>query len=614
VVAVAAANCFKATAQQGWEYEQGWKAYEQNKAQFWSLRGVSLDDPAVAAFEQSRRVARPRGFIQGTNVLSSFLLLGLAGAGAAVASRGSHRTRGSAIAAAGLVLVGAWLLAMLLAIHTAGAMVGLVVAIAVAGLALGWHDRTKRLAILLASGLVLLQTALVVLAMAPADLHRSLLNYRGAGEKVRTLGARLCYWEGAIRLFAADPFSGVGPSQFRKHYLTVRPAYSDESAVDVHNWLLNMAAEWGVLGALGVLIAAAGSVWAIMRALARPPDEADSSAGAALLPAMLVVLGCWALVAFDLPAGQWAQVLPYPVAISLAAGALVSVCCGSSRTGQVLLLAGLVGLLVHSTAETTASVPGVMWPFWAVVALAMAWNGPAPSMPQTPVRRRLSQATPIVAGIAVVAAVCLTVRPLRAVTLMHRAQQAAVANQPKRAMELFRSAAAADPLDPLPLRAAAFLAYRLAQTDSARAVEHFRDYAALSRAALQRNPLDYSFWRTWGLANMYLATATGDFALVDEAIRDMRRALELNPQWPGGWLELARMAAVEGGPQGDQVALLQAALDAAKKALSLEDSRGEEVSLTLTSKDRAELLRMREQLSQRLQIAEARSTATRPTP
>jgi predicted Zn-dependent protease len=135
----------------------------------------------------------------------------------------------------------------------------------------------------------------------------------------------------------------------------------------------------------------------------------------------------------------------------------------------------------------------------------------------------------------------------------------------------------------------------------------------LSRAAVERNPIDYGYWRTLGLANMFLATATSDFARVDEAIRNMQRALELNPQWPVGWLELARMAAVEGN-QPDEPALLRTALAAADKALEIEDSRAGEVPPTLSSQDRAELLAMRKHLSRRLQIAEARSAATQAAP
>ena len=38
----------------------------------------------------------------------------------------------------------------------------------------------------------------------------------------------LCYWDSAIRMFRSSPFTGVGPAQFIKHYVMVRPDYSDE--------------------------------------------------------------------------------------------------------------------------------------------------------------------------------------------------------------------------------------------------------------------------------------------------------------------------------------------------------------------------------------------------
>jgi tetratricopeptide (TPR) repeat protein len=222
------------------------------------------------------------------------------------------------------------------------------------------------------------------------------------------------------------------------------------------------------------------------------------------------------------------------------------------------------------------------------------------------------QPGPILAGVAAAAVVALTVQPLRAVGLMQQAQQAAVQHRSELAVGLLRSAAAVDPLDPLPLKTAAFLRYRLGQTDPARALEHFRDYVALSRAAVQRNPLDHGFWRSLALANMFLATATGDFSLVDEAIRDMQRSLELNPQWPAGRLELARMAAIE-GDQPDRPTLLRTALDATDKALALEDGRPENVPAALTAQERAELLAMREQVLRRLQATAVQPATTHPS-
>ncbi len=663
LVAVSAANCWKATAQWGWEYRKVRDTYLQIKAQFWSQRGISLDDPAVAAFESTFSESRPMGFIQCVNVFSSFLLLGLAWTGAGLAGCGCWRARGQGtghdpgngpvndkspcppgthaavarplhgsdrddtpspaafqpamIAAVVLLALTVWTLVVLLWDHVVGSMVGLLAALATGAAGLWLRDRPKRLAIVLATGLVLLQTTIVALATGPRDVQRVILDGKLAGRKSGSLVARFYLWDGGVRLFSAHPLTGVGPSQFAKRYLAIRPPYSSvKKPPDAHNWMLNVAAEWGILGVLGVLIAVGGCGWSIVRALARPPDEIHRAAHAALLPAMLVVLGCWLIAGSDLPRSLWAKILAYPLLISLPVAALVSFCKLYGRTGQVILLAGLVGFVVHCTDEITPSVSGVMWPFWATVALAMAWKGhvPVSSIAQNPVRRRIAQAWPVLAWAASLAVVALTVRPVQAVALMHRAQQAYLDHKPEQGVQLLRAAAAADPLDPLPLKTAALVRYRLGQTDTARALSHFRDFVALSGGAVQRDPFDYDCWRSLALANMYLATGIGDFALVDEAIRNMRKALELNPQWPEGWLELARMAAVTGGRQGDQSALLRTALEALDKALVLEDGRPSETPPALTAEARQEALRMREELLGRLAAAAAQSATTQPAP
>ncbi len=628
LVAVAAANCWMATAQWGWQYRQGREFYLQNKARIWAQQGVRLDDPQVAAFERDQLAARPMGFIQGPNVLSSFLLLGLAGTGAALAAcrwrrpvpaRARHATaitRPAALtilAGAALALLAAWHLVVMSWVRTAGSMVALLAALAAA--AVIWHlrNRRRRLAIVLGGGLLLLEAGLVGLAMTPGSFHQSLLGYQGAANKVRTLTARLCYWRACVDLCAASPLTGVGPSQFATAFLAVRPPYSNENPPDAHNWLLNVAAEWGLPGVLGVLAALALCGWTILGGLARPASDPDPPAGGVLLPAAMVVVACWCLVASDLSPGSWLRDLPGPAAVSLVAAAIAGTCRVDDMRGRVVLLAGLVGFFVHCAAEITPSVPGVMWPFWAAVALAMACGQPsaAPAAAERLLPRRTA-AGPLLAAAAVLAVVILSIRPMRAAGLMQQARHAVLDNRRQDAIALLASAAAVDPLDPLPLKTSAFLQYRLAQSDPTRAVEHFRQYVALSRAAAQRNPRDCMSWRSLAMADMYLATATGDAALVDEAIRSMRHVLELNPYWPAGWLDLARMAAVTDDRQPERPALLRTALDAAQRALDLDDIRPRAGPHGLTTRDRAELQQMQADLASRLKASETSQPSAEP--
>ena len=58
ILAAAVANCWRATRQQVWEYEETWQHYVQNKAEYWAKHGKSLDDPTIEIFE-SRIKAQP---------------------------------------------------------------------------------------------------------------------------------------------------------------------------------------------------------------------------------------------------------------------------------------------------------------------------------------------------------------------------------------------------------------------------------------------------------------------------------------------------------------------------------------------------------------------------
>jgi hypothetical protein len=662
VVAVAVAQCGKATHQKYWQFRRNWDNYQQNKVEFWSRQGIPLNDPKIAEYEAANRAPLPMGFIRGANVFSTFLLLGLAATGAAAASCPWRRARGRPVqpnpgdhppteppetpppgvnagsslpthaggtgraptplrrkavllVIAILAALPLWHLAALSWIHTVGSTIGLLAALAAGAAMLRLRDRPARLAVLLAGSLVLLQTGLLVLALSPVNFRLAIRSYTGPGRKIGSLGARFFIYEGAVRLFLAHPLTGTGPSHFSSGYVRVRSWYVPTVMRDSHNWLLTVAAEWGALGVLGLLIALGGSGWCIVRALARPPDDAPRPVGAVLMPAVLIVLACWLILAFDLPPSQWSEIPPFLIALSVAAAVLVTSCRLNGGTGQVILLAGLVGFFVHCTAETSAGYPGVMWPFWAIVALAMAWKGIPPeiSAALTPTKCRISRAGLVLAGAAALAVGALTARPMRAVHLMHRAQRVMVQQGPEQAVGWLRAAAAADPLDPLPLKVATILRNRLGQRDPARAGEHHRDCVALAHAAEQRDPLNPGCWETLALANMWLATETSDFALVDEAVQNMRKALELSPFWPPSWVQLARMAAVEDDTHPDEPRLLRTAIEAADKALALDDAWPVGWVSPLTAQGRADLVEMRKRLVRRLAAVSAGLPATEPS-
>jgi hypothetical protein len=276
----------------------------------------------------------------------------------------------------------------------------------------------------------------------------------------------------------------------------------------------------------------------------------------------------------------------------------------SARLSRIILLAGLVGFFVHAMVEMSSGVPAATWPFWATLALALTWAIPTPTVP-TPSTTlspllRPALALPLVAALAVVV---LTATPLRSTSLLDQAQQT-VRVDPNRAVALLQTAAAADPLDPVPLKAAALLRQKMGHQDASHALSYQLAAADLLRAASQRDPSAYMVWRNLALAEMYVAVQTDDFAAVQQAVADMRKALALYPNWPTGWLELAGMAGAQSDTHPDRPDLLQIALDALSKADYLDDLWPADDPNKFKLRDRTRMQQMRQEFSHRLQTIE----------
>ncbi len=499
------------------------------------------------------------------------------------------------------------------------------------------------------------------------------------------------------------------------------PPYATESVFHPHNWFLAQAADWGCIGLLGLLLALALPAWRIIRSLDAAADQADdphdrkpivpaaesrgpacpepvervdaalkpgatgslsasassplrtsaqsADAGcqgpvdaafrprtrAVILLAALTVLACWSLVAI----GPWDASLTWAAAASLAAAILVGLSNPSPRIAPMLLLAGLVGFLVHASVEMTAGVPGATWPFWAMLSLTLAWttsspaplSGPAsePPPPGTAHRSpaasrtrpsslapRPSSLTPRPSSLAprpsslapehsvlstqysvlvllfpiavALAVIILSVRPIQSISRMDDARQAIRDNRPDRAVTLLRDAAAADPLDPVSLKAAALLRQKIARQDPAHARSYQADAVAIFRAAVQRDPLSFMTWRNLALAQMHLAVQTDDFDTVAGAVAAMQHALALYPNWPAGALELAAMAGVQSETHPDRPDLLRIALKALARAEALDDLWPPEDPRKFTPADRTRIRQMRQDFSHRLAAATSHPT------
>ncbi|MCA9114995.1 MAG: O-antigen ligase family protein, partial [Planctomycetaceae bacterium] len=131
--------------------------------------------------------------------------------------------------------------------------------------------------------LVLAVAAFVLLAGVAAGLAS--LDAKVLSEAPRSVRFRLQYWHGAVQVIREHPLLGVGPGNFRQHYLAHKLPESSEEIADPHNLILDIWASAGLtaLAGLLLLLAALGSwCWRTGCLLWRTP--AESARWCAVLP------------------------------------------------------------------------------------------------------------------------------------------------------------------------------------------------------------------------------------------------------------------------------------------------------------------------------------------
>lgn len=580
LIGAAVANGYTSWRQQTTEYEDTYAQYMADKDSFWRAQGKNPTDPEVAIFESRLLARQPTGYFYHPNVMASFLLLSLSCTMSAVAGFGWWHGRrrvadppgavagpdrlpgtvqtnvdpksdlGRLLAPAAAVVLALLAMSQFIVIGwvgSAGAMAGIGIALIV-GAAVWWlRNRPAYAAALCLIVLGGLQVVIVALSLNATSLYPRLAASDG---KIKSVAVRLNYWRGASVLFARDPLTGVGPGQFGKRYLAIKPIFASEEVAHPHNWLLNMAAEWGLLGLLATILALAWPGWKIITSLAGRtddgPDAVEPASG--LLPALGVAFGCCLVAMLGIvPAGSW--VLLYmspPLAWMLVVAAVAALSPLVGRMGQAILLAGLIAFFVHSTVEMGSGVAAAAWPFWACMAMALTWSPPsaASTLPGSlPALKQRSVAILLSMAVAAVAVLGLTYRPLQAVLWMNAARADLSASHPYQAAEKLHAAAELDPLDPAPCSALAMLYQRAAQVDVHRRQSHLTQAVEAAEMAVQRDPQDNILRNDLAYAWAHLASVTKKQTDAEGAVRAMQSAVDLYPNWPRGHWKLATLLA-----------------------------------------------------------------------
>ncbi|MFQ5590283.1 MAG: O-antigen ligase family protein, partial [Phycisphaerae bacterium] len=246
---VQSAQCFD---QYFLSFDDTWEHYQSVREDLWATQGVELDAPQVTLFERRLLAREASGALSHSNIAGSYLVLcGFPAVGVLLATWRRARDWLGRLAAGGAALGTGVILSAVPLTKSLGAMVS--AAIGVVLWSVLWHARkwtkTHRVrAVVLGWG------------VAAAALGTTLCYgvWRGSFPH-SSLTFRWKYWVASYDMIADHALTGVGRENFGRHYLQYKAIESPEEVTNPHNVLVQAAAEWGLPGALGLVVMLIGA-------------------------------------------------------------------------------------------------------------------------------------------------------------------------------------------------------------------------------------------------------------------------------------------------------------------------------------------------------------------
>jgi hypothetical protein len=424
-----------------------------------------------------------------------------------------------------------------------------------------------------------------------------------------SLTFRWQYWQASSELIADHALTGVGRENFGRHYLRYKPIESPEEVANPHNLFVQAAADWGLLGLIGVVTMLVGGSRAVcfgprgrsdVRATTPVQDPRNAIHGlrAGSSPGRRTMLG-WAIAIIlaiimirvplirtaDPNFVYYAYYTSVTLGLSLLIGFAIFGVGWDQEASQPDPSSGLVGagvaiglfaFVLHDMINFATFVPATATTFFALLAVSIAQRSPdEPIIQPCGARRRWLPPMALFTGIVVVAWAAV-VPVARAGHFLRRARLTGRELAPgpvtgQVAYGYFHRAAQADPFDPTPF------VERTHWLLAGSAVPRLRDEALRLAVpsldeAIKRDPFSLKLHRTRMRGFKARAEAMGSVEDRLAAVEAARRALELYPQDPAGIASLADRQ-LEAGEAASSDQLLEEAVANFERALKLDGER-----------------------------------------
>ena len=393
-------------------------------------------------------------------------------------------------------------------------------------------------------------------------------------ETPRSLQFRLMYWAGTLEMLRASPLAGVGPGNFREHYLPYRWPQSSEEIRDPHNLLLDAWSAAGIVGVIGLLLLLYGFVCGGFERANR--QGLEKTEWTSRRPGFHVLMVSCVGLLIQL-SSQWLQGGEFAGdygRLLVAAGGLLAVIRGGGRISadRATALAAGSALVIHLLAAGGFEVPAVVLLLLCSVVLAVVPD----RVDQQAVRTHLLWwQRSLAVGFLATAVFTMTsglVPLIQSGLAISRAlvriptERSASEAEASEIREYLETAAAADPWSLAAVRRQCLFELQqlkgvcdqLAQTDvNSERISHFsravteqldRGLSAGTRL-IQRHPQSAEGYRLRGSCLSTAAAALDSPGLLRDAISDFEMVVRRNPVDVSGWVQLALVQA--GAGDGD---------------------------------------------------------------
>jgi hypothetical protein len=411
------------------------------------------------------------------------------------------------------------------------------------------------------TGIVVILTAL---AAWSGGLDRLVVT-----EAPKSLHYRLEYWRSSLAVVWERPLLGVGPGNFRQHYLAHKLPASSEEILDPHNQFLDVWASGG-------LAALAGLLWIWWQFLGRcrrlwrnpverdggPLPSDDAPAPPEKTSGDSVRVGIAALLLFFGVQYLFEAVRDDQAALLLCGWVIAAVALGTGHAPSAAVLAAGLAWGVHLLGAGGIAMPAVSVPlFLLVLGVRASPGGPPVGRPWPAAIQTLV----VLIALGATAACALTATwPSSYARLLVSAGDSSVLDRGDflSARHDFEEAARVDSLDPDPRQRLAELEYRSPQGGPRGSEPVFRQALAHLDEAIRRDPHSPKLYWTAGQWRLERFQANGDPILLEDAIEALERAKAGYPSHAGIRATLAEALSAAGRPE---------ATDEARTALDYDD-------------------------------------------